>query len=349
MLMKLKSNLLFVLMLLFMQVDLNAQQADSIKYQPPSFDYEGGIKAYINSKLEYSKELNKKYPEGMDWVMNFMITRNGMIEFDMRSMPDTNNMFEVEVYNILQQGRSYWKAATLDNAVIVTDCDMNMHVQYNKKEKTVSADINLRFDKNKLAENYMDVALTKLKASEYKNALPYIETASDLSPGDMDIKLQLGNCKMNIGDTAEACEIWRKIKARDIKIAHENIAKYCGVIAKKNDDENKPNTEIKTVDEVMPEFPGGQAELVNFIIKTFHYPEKEREANIEGTVYVSFVVKKDGNITHIRIKRGIKDGLGLERESIRMVKCMPRWKPGTQNGKPVDVQFTLPVKCKLRG
>ena len=87
----------------------------------------------------------------MDWVMNFMITRNGMIEFDMRSMPDTNNMFEVEVYNILQQGRCYWKAATLDKAVIVTDCDMNMNVHYNKKEKTVSADSNFRCDKNKRA------------------------------------------------------------------------------------------------------------------------------------------------------------------------------------------------------
>ena len=146
----------------------SAQQADSKLYQPPSFDYEGGIQAYFNSKLEYSKELNKKYSDGMDWVMNFMITRDGMIDFDERSMPDTNNMFEVEVYNILQQGRSYWKTATLDNAVIVTDCDMNMRVQYNKKEKTVSTDINLRFDKSKLAENYMDVALAKMKLRDMK-------------------------------------------------------------------------------------------------------------------------------------------------------------------------------------
>lgn len=104
--------------------------------------------------------------------------------------------------------------------------------------------------------------------------------------------------------------------------------------------------EIFTVVEQMPEFPGGEAKLFEFIMKNLKYPQQAKEANIRGKVYVQFVVRKDGSITDIKTVRGI--GSGCDDEAMRVVKSMPKWVPGTQRGKPVDVRMILPVNFSLR-
>ena len=95
----------------------------------------------------------------------------------------------------------------------------------------------------------------------------------------------------------------------------------------------------------MPEFPGGRDSLNKFLIKNIKYPVQAKEDNIQGTVYVSFVVSSLGEINNIKILRGI--GFGCDEEAIRVVKKMPIWKPGKQNGKEVSVIFNLPVNFNL--
>ncbi len=109
--------------------------------------------------------------------------------------------------------------------------------------------------------------------------------------------------------------------------------------------EEKP--EIYSIVEVMPEFVGGQQALFNFIGKNIRYPAMARENGISGTVYVGFDINEDGTITNIHIKRGIPDGADLEAEAMRIIKLMPKWKPGMQRGKAVKVAFTLPIQFKL--
>ena len=75
------------------------------------------------------------------------------------------------------------------------------------------------------------------------------------------------------------------------------------------------------------------------------YPEVARTSGITGTVYVQFVVEKDGSISDVKVVRGI--GGGCDEEAVRVVKSMPRWKPGKQRGQPVRVYFTLPIEFKL--
>ncbi len=104
--------------------------------------------------------------------------------------------------------------------------------------------------------------------------------------------------------------------------------------------------EIFTIVEKMPQFPGGEAEMMKFIYKNIKYPPIARENNIEGLVVVTFVVGKDGSINDIKVLRDIGGGCG--EESVRVVKKMPKWNPGKQRGKPVQVQFNLPVKFKLQ-
>lgn len=102
---------------------------------------------------------------------------------------------------------------------------------------------------------------------------------------------------------------------------------------------------VFTVVEQMPEFPGGENARFEFLSKNIVYPTLAAENGIQGTVYLSFIVKKDGRITDARILRGI--GGGCDEEALRVVRNMPPWKPGKQNGKHVDVLFNMPVIFKL--
>ncbi|MFZ4548416.1 MAG: energy transducer TonB [Bacteroidales bacterium] len=98
--------------------------------------------------------------------------------------------------------------------------------------------------------------------------------------------------------------------------------------------------------EEMPSFPGGDAERNKFLAQNIQYPEQARESGIQGTVYISFIINPSGKIEDAKILRGI--GGGCDEEALRVVKLMPPWKPGRQNGKTVRTLFNMPVYFKLR-
>ncbi len=104
--------------------------------------------------------------------------------------------------------------------------------------------------------------------------------------------------------------------------------------------------QIFVVVEAMPEYPGGDAARMEFLNKNIKYPTMARESGIQGRVYVTFVVEKDGSVTDVRVLRGI--GGGCDEEAVRVVKAMPKWIPGRQRNKPVRVQFNLPVRFTLQ-
>ena len=103
---------------------------------------------------------------------------------------------------------------------------------------------------------------------------------------------------------------------------------------------------IFTVVESMPEFPGGSTELYAYLNSNIKYPVMAKESGIQGKVYITFVVERDGSITDIKLLRGI--GGGCDEEAIRVVQSMPKWSPGKQRGKPVRVQYNLPVRFTLQ-
>jgi len=107
------------------------------------------------------------------------------------------------------------------------------------------------------------------------------------------------------------------------------------------EDENK----VFLVVEQQPEFEGGYEAMMNFIRKNMRSPASARRMGIDGTVFVSFVVGKDGAINDVKVIRGIS--ADCDKEAVRVVQAMPPWKPGKQNGKPVFVRFNLPIKFKL--
>ena len=103
--------------------------------------------------------------------------------------------------------------------------------------------------------------------------------------------------------------------------------------------------EVLSYAEVMPEFPGGMPEMVKYLLENMIYPEEMKENGIEGRIFVQFVVTKTGNVEDVTIARGID---GLNREAIRLVKQMPNWSPGKNNGKEVNVKMVIPIRFSLQ-
>jgi periplasmic protein TonB len=104
--------------------------------------------------------------------------------------------------------------------------------------------------------------------------------------------------------------------------------------------------QIFTIVEEMPSFPGGEAELFKYLGKTVKYPPMAQDAGITGVVYMTFVVDEQGKVRDPKVLRGI--GGGCDEEAIRVVKAMPAWEPGKQRGKPVRVQYNLPIRFTLK-
>lgn len=103
--------------------------------------------------------------------------------------------------------------------------------------------------------------------------------------------------------------------------------------------------EVRSQVERMPEFPGGQQELMRYLSGRVRYPEQARADGVEGTVYVTFVVDVEGRVTEVKTLRGI--GGGCDEAAVAAVQDMPRWLPGQHDGKAVPVRLTLPVRFAL--
>lgn len=145
----------------------------------------------------------------------------------------------------------------------------------------------------------------------------------------------------------------------DFKVVEDN--KEVAKISFVSPDEDKPlpppttvgpavepedTEEIFTIVEEPTEFPGGPAALVKFLTSNVKYPEIAMENGIQGRVMVKFVVERDGSVSNVDILRGVDPA--LDKEAVRVVKSMPKWKPGKQRGKPVRQSFQVPVVFRLQ-
>ena len=109
--------------------------------------------------------------------------------------------------------------------------------------------------------------------------------------------------------------------------------------------QTKKNDMVFDVVEVMPQFPGGQIAMLQYLMKNIKYPEQAVKEGIQGRVTVRFIVEKDGSISDVKPVLSVHPL--LNKEAVRVVESMPKWTPGKQNGKPVRVRYNLPVMFKL--
>ena len=134
------------------------------------------------------------------------------------------------------------------------------------------------------------------------------------------------------------------VKDRTVEAVRNDIA----VAASPPPPAPKPEVATKIFDvvEEMPSFPGGNGALMSYLASNIKYPVVAQENGVQGRVIVSFVVERDGSISDVRVARSVDPS--LDREAQRVVKSMPRWKPGKQNGSAVRVKYTVPVVFRLQ-
>lgn len=118
------------------------------------------------------------------------------------------------------------------------------------------------------------------------------------------------------------------------------------VTAKEPQEEEAEPKGVFDVVEQMPEFPGGAVEMMKFLSENVKYPEAAMKAGTQGRVLATFIVEADGTVTNIKVVKKVSDE--IDAEAVRVIKAMPKWKPGMQNGKVVRVKYTIPVSFRLQ-
>jgi len=171
------------------------------------------------------------------------------------------------------------------------------------------------------------------------NTTPIIEAAAavndaDLPPTKEELKDAVAGIENKEGEGTDVLDL--------PIIDHEGEGS--GIIPQEpapNDNEIFDDVDVSQ----MPEFPGGEEELIRYLAQNIQYPKQALDGNTEGRVLIGFVVNKEGNIDDVKVLRSIGDG--CDEEAVRVIHKMPKWKPGKNNGKLVNVFYNLPVTFQL--
>ena len=118
-------------------------------------------------------------------------------------------------------------------------------------------------------------------------------------------------------------------------------------IAIKKNKNKKDDASVYTISEMMPTYLGGEEAMYKYLAGAIQYPQYAKEHGIRGTVIISFIVEQDGSLSDVKITKDIGGGCGTE--AVRVIKGMPNWIPGLQDGIPIRVQYNLPIKFTLTG
>ena len=210
---------------------------------------------------------------------------------------------------------------------VAIETDVELTKLAEKKEAKVEKKAPVKVEEQKVVE--------KVKSS-VKFTPPVIKKDSEVKPEE-ELKSQedLNKTKTAIGSF--------DVKGNDE--AGGEVLKAKEVIAQPEPPKEE-ETKVFDVVEVMPSFPGGQAALFEWLSKNIKYPVVAEENGVQGRVIVTFVVERNGSITDVQVVKSVDPS--LDKEAVRVVKAMPHWIPGKQNGSAVRVKFTVPVTFRLQ-
>ena len=249
---------------------------------------------------------------------------------------------------VLQSGikRGYYKKLLLNHCVgIQFDIANNFNYSLLKSRiKMMSRIRSSKFANGKILFGLVAaVMLVVVFACEKKES--YEIVPEKLQHGK-EMKVTMTNGKLKIEGAEENLEKIKSLFSDDAKfdISYDSLG---NILLVKRDEVTPPEKEEPVFFDVdqMPEFPGGENALRKFITSSLKYPEIAVQNEIQGKVYVSFVVKKDGSVSNAKIARGVDPS--LDKEALRVVNSLPRWKPGIQRGTPVNVSYTVPINFTL--
>ena len=187
-----------------------------------------------------------------------------------------------------------------------------------------------------IGEQVPEVAEVQQKAEQALNA--DVAVVNPMAKDAVEMMNPSETAEMKAAEAAELAKAEEEAKAAELAKAE---AKASDVTAPADTTKNV----VYDVTETMPQFPGGQGVMMKYLAANIKYPASAVKAKKQGRVIVAFVIQKDGSVTNARIVRSVDPE--LDAEALRIVKAMPNWTPGTQDGKPVDVNYTIPVVFSL--
>jgi len=138
-------------------------------------------------------------------------------------------------------------------------------------------------------------------------------------------------------------ELDEELEIMDTEMSQDDIVDFSNLVF---EEETREEGEIFMIVEEMPEFPGGPEALQRYLSQSVRYPVIAQENGIQGRVYIQFVINQNGEVTNATILRGVDPS--LDREALRVVEAMPKWKPGKQRNRPVRVSYTVPINFVLQ-
>lgn len=138
-------------------------------------------------------------------------------------------------------------------------------------------------------------------------------------------------------------ELDEELEIMDTEMSQDDIVDFSNMVF---EEETRDEGEIFMIVEEMPEFPGGTEALQKYLSQSVRYPVIAQENGIQGRVYIQFVINQNGEVTNATILRGVDPS--LDREALRVVEAMPKWKPGKQRNRPVRVSYTVPINFVLQ-
>lgn len=197
-----------------------------------------------------------------------------------------------------------------------------------------------------------------IKEREFFKAVQEFDIAVAKNEQNIDAYYNRGVAKLLMRDTAAACHDWGIGAYYGDSEVVEQLNKMCDSLAvvdedtfktsafKKSETHSKELKDKTVADETLPQFPGGESEMLKFLSRNLKYPPEARENNISGKVYIKFYVSSKGKVRRPFVLQGVD--FTLNDEALRVVNLMPDWKPGTMKNKPVPVIFNLPIGFNVK-
>jgi TonB family protein len=202
-------------------------------------------------------------------------------------------------------------------------------------------------DSMRMANKIFLEGVRLFEQTDVQGALERFTHVLQINENDDDAHYNRGVCYFKLKEDDKACLDWSQPSLRCQISVVELLNKYCNANISLDSIPTikEAGQTIYTIVEEMPTYQGGEKAMLDYIAQNIIYPVVAKKNRVTGRVYVSFVVDKDGNVREAKILRGI--GGGCDEEALRVVEAMPPWNAGFHKGRPVNVQYNLPIHFTL--
>ncbi|MEO8147960.1 MAG: TonB family protein [Bacteroidia bacterium] len=335
-----------ILTLLIFGLKLFSQSNSELPYnftQPQFVGGNDGLKKYFIDQLKGSKNGLSNSVE-TKCILTFVLRHDTTISKIEIKDSTSSSTFNKKFYLAIQNSAPFWKPSTLNGNNVDVTIFIAVGLITSLKEIGPTFLIKTEFLSDKILEdNYYNEAVAIQNSGDLKEAIIYYSEAIQINRADSDALFNRGICYLKLNDSIRACNDWHSLKQLGSDIADKAISRYCLEFNKNSKEVIDSAMQVFSRVQQMPEFHGGEKSLSKFLNENIVYPSRERDKKIQGKVYVSFIVTKEGEIKSAKVISSVPAIPAFQEEALRVIKIMPKWKPGKQNDNPVNVFMKIPV------